>query len=125
MQHHGAMELIGSSSDDEKAQRLVVCGRVEAGVEPGSVVLVAEPGGIGAATYQLGRAWQHAVGRRVDAVVQTLPGMMTTAQQGLPVRVVSLADADADADGLGPDGPVRSDIGPGGAADAGGPQPAR
>ncbi len=115
------MELIGSSSDDEKAQRLVVCGRVEAGVEPGSVVLVAEPGGIGAAAYQLGRAWQHAVGRRVDAVVQTLPGMMTTAQQGLPVRVVSLADAD----GFGPDGPVRSDIGPGGAADAGGPQPAR
>lgn len=107
-EHHDGMDLAGTSSGREKVQRVVVRGRVEAGVEPGSVVLVAE---LGAAVYQLGRAWEHAVGRRVDVVAQTMPGVMTTAQQGAPVQVLSLTVVDAP--------------GPGGAADAGEARPSR
>lgn len=84
------MELVGAGPQDEKPRRVVVRGQVEAGAEHGAVVLVADPGGPGAATYQLGQAWQHTVGRRVDLVAQTVPGLATTAQQGIPVRVLSL-----------------------------------
>lgn len=84
------MEILGSRPDDDTPRQVAVRGRVEQGVEHGSVVLVAEPGGPGAATYQLGAAWQHAIGHRADLVAQTVPGMMTTAQQGTPVRVLSL-----------------------------------
>ncbi|HZI98502.1 MAG TPA: hypothetical protein VFD41_13335 [Actinomycetales bacterium] len=79
---------------DRDPQRLVVRGVVTEGVEPGSVVLVPDPGGPGSATYQLGPAWQHVIGRRVDLVAQALPRMMTTQQQGTPVRVLSLTIVD-------------------------------
>lgn len=76
--------------ESEQAHRVVVRGLVTEGVEHGSVVLTADPGGPGAATYQLGAAWTHVIGRRVDLVAQTVPGMMTTQQQGTFVRVLSL-----------------------------------
>jgi hypothetical protein len=75
----------------EDAGRVVVRGTVREGVEPGSVILVPEPGGTGERrTYQLGPAWQHVIGRSVDLVAEAMPKMMTTQQQGTPVRVISL-----------------------------------
>jgi adenine deaminase len=99
------MDLFGRRRDDDEPRRVVVRGRVEEGVEHGSVVLVADPGGPGAATYQLGPAGRHAAGRRADLVAVTRPGMLTTAQQGTPVRVVRLTVVDEARPDDGPPAP--------------------
>ena len=101
MERHGPVRSptvdgvdVGNSGREDKPRRVVVEGMVTEGVEMGSVVLVANPGGPGSATYQLGPAWQQVIGRRVDLAAQTMPGMMTTQQQGEPVRVISLTVVD-------------------------------
>ena len=89
------MELVGPGGPDPGPRRVAVTGRVEAGVEHGSVVLVADPGGPGCAVYQLGSLWRHVVGRRVHVVGTTDPGRLTTAQQGESLTVLSLTEEDA------------------------------
>jgi Protein of unknown function (DUF5818) len=82
-----------------------VIGSVIEGVEHGSVVLVCEDG----ATYQLGRGYQHLIGRRVAVRGRARPDVMTTAQQGVVLTVESVDD-------LGPG--ARDVTPPGGGASA-------
>jgi hypothetical protein len=59
---------------------------VEQGVEHGSIVLRDDDGG----TWQLGRRWGRAVGRRVVVRGLPRPDVLTTAQQGTPLAVESV-----------------------------------
>ncbi len=63
---------------DENARGTTVAGRVETGVEHGSVVLRDGDGG----QWQIGRGWGHLVGCSVRLVGRPRPDVMTTAQQG-------------------------------------------
>lgn len=75
--------------DDPDAVALVrVKGSVHEGVEHGSVVLAGENG----TTYQLGRRWQHLVGRRVLVVGTARPDLLTTTQQGVVLVVDEATD---------------------------------
>lgn len=67
-------------------------GRVESGVEAGSVVLYDD----GGSAWQLGRAWAHLAGRRVVVRGRPRPDLLTTAQQGTPLAVESVESADGE-----------------------------
>lgn len=83
-----------------------VTGSVVEGVEHGSVVLVAEDG----ATYQLGRGYQHLIGRRVAVRGRARPDVMTTAQQGVVLAVETVDDLGTASDDVTPPGGSPSAI---------------
>ena len=76
----------------DRSRAVLARGVVQQGVEHGSVVLAGEDG----KTYQLGLRWAHVVGHLVEMVGETQPGLLTTAQQGTPVRVRTLRTLDGD-----------------------------
>jgi hypothetical protein len=69
--------------DDSARNSRIVTGKVEAGVEHGSVVLRDGRG----QQWQIGRRWSHLTGCTVRLVGHLRPGMMTTAQQGTLLAV--------------------------------------
>jgi hypothetical protein len=76
----------------EQPGALRLAGRVESGVEAGSVVLHDD----GGSAWQLGRAWAHLAGRRVVVRGRPRPDLLTTAQQGTPLAVESVESADGE-----------------------------
>jgi hypothetical protein len=75
---------------------VTIVGRVEQGVEHRSVVLRGDDG----RTWQIGAAGAGSVGLRVRVLARPLPGLLTTAMQGVPVHVLDLTvlqDAGGDA----------------------------
>ncbi len=69
----------------------VLAGRVESGVEHGSVVLRAA-----GRTWQLGPRWGHLAGRDVVVRGTPVPDLLTTAQQGMPLTVAAVTTPDGD-----------------------------
>lgn len=70
---------------DERPGAVVVSGVVEEGVESGSLLLRGADGRL----WQVGGARGLRPGLRVELVGRPAPGLLTTAQQGVPLAVAS------------------------------------
>jgi hypothetical protein len=82
----GAEALPGEPGGDGPDPGTEVRGRVEAGVEHGSVVLRGEDG----STWQLGAGRRDLVGCVVVVRGRPRPDVLTTAQQGVPLEVLDV-----------------------------------